>query len=187
MTVVCFRILHHFNTTADHYSVIFTSGCTASLKLVAEHFVFHDDITARNHGNFVYLDDNHTSVVGMREVLQQGTAIKCVSATDVTSILKDGQQENNNNDCQEGAEGCRNLFAYPAQSNFNGHRYPLSWIPDIQKHGIGYHGNTYILLDAAAYVTTAVLDLSRVQPDFVTLSFYKMFGFPTGLGKIIRF
>jgi len=39
-----------------------------------------------------------------------------------------------------------------------------------------------VLLDAAAFVPTNPLDLSVVQPDFVVISFYKMFGYPTGVG-----
>ena len=42
-----------------------------------------------------------------------------------------------------------------------------------------------VLLDAAKFVATAPLDLSRVPADFVAISFYKMFGFPTGLGALI--
>ena len=37
------------------------------------------------------------------------------------------------------------------------------------------------MLDAAAFVPTNRLDLSRYQPDFVPISFYKMFGYPTGI------
>ena len=39
-----------------------------------------------------------------------------------------------------------------------------------------------VLLDAAAFVPTNRLALSRLHPDFVVLSFYKMFGYPTGVG-----
>jgi selenocysteine lyase/cysteine desulfurase len=43
------------------------------------------------------------------------------------------------------------------------------------------------MLDAAAYVANNRLDLSLVKPDFVPISFYKMFGYPTGTGcQIIR-
>lgn len=41
------------------------------------------------------------------------------------------------------------------------------------------------MLDAAAFVPTSPLDLSVHQPDFVTLSFYKMFGYPTGIGCLL--
>ena len=42
-----------------------------------------------------------------------------------------------------------------------------------------------MLLDAAAFVPTNRLDLSRWHPDFVCLSFYKMFGYPTGIGALL--
>jgi molybdenum cofactor sulfurtransferase len=41
------------------------------------------------------------------------------------------------------------------------------------------------VLDAAAFVSTSRLDLSAVPADFVTLSFYKMFGYPTAVGCLI--
>jgi hypothetical protein len=37
-----------------------------------------------------------------------------------------------------------------------------------------------VFLDAASYVGTNVLDLSLNPADFLAVSFYKMFGFPTG-------
>eukprot|EP00775_Hariotina_reticulata_P006756 gene6756-6973_t len=42
-----------------------------------------------------------------------------------------------------------------------------------------------VLLDVAAYVPTHGLDLSTAKPDFVPLSFYKMFGYPSGLGALL--
>jgi selenocysteine lyase/cysteine desulfurase len=72
-----------------------------------------------------------------------------------------------------------NLFAYPAQSNFSGVQHPLSWIEIAQNKGWD------VLLDAAAFVPTNRLDLSTVKPDFIPLSFYKMIGYPTGLGCLI--
>ncbi len=81
--------------------------------------------------------------------------------------------------------GGNSLFAFPAQSNFSGFRYSLEWIAKVHNGWLDNDKNQrwYVLLDAAAYVSTASLDLSAYSPDFVTLSFYKMFGFPTGLGK----
>lgn len=37
-----------------------------------------------------------------------------------------------------------------------------------------------VVLDAAAYVPTHPLDLSAAKPDFVPVSWYKVFGAPTG-------
>lgn len=42
-----------------------------------------------------------------------------------------------------------------------------------------------VLLDAAAYVPTNPLDLQQACPDFVVMSFYKMFGYPTGVGCLL--
>src|SRR5690606_24480037 len=56
---------------------------------------------------------------------------------------------------------------------------PLEWIDAAR--GMGYD----VLLDAAAYVPASPLDLRKVKPDFATISFYKMFGFPTGIGALL--
>ncbi|KAF9908582.1 hypothetical protein EC991_009727 [Linnemannia zychae] len=80
-----------------------------------------------------------------------------------------------------------NLFAYPAQCNFGGRRFPLSWPRQIKSRLDTPTQKNLVLLDAASYVMTAELDLSdhASSPDFVVVSFYKMFGFPTGLGAVI--
>lgn len=43
----------------------------------------------------------------------------------------------------------------------------------------------FCLLDAAAFVSTNVLNLGVYKPDFVAVSFHKIFGYPTGLGALI--
>jgi selenocysteine lyase/cysteine desulfurase len=77
------------------------------------------------------------------------------------------------------AGGRRGLFAYPAQSKFSSVQHPLGWIE--LAHEQGYD----VLLDAAAYVPASRLDLSVVKPDFVPVSWYKVFGYPTGVGCLI--
>jgi selenocysteine lyase/cysteine desulfurase len=42
-----------------------------------------------------------------------------------------------------------------------------------------------VLLDAAAYLPTGTIDLSVVQPEFMIVSWYKLFGFPTGAGCLV--
>ena len=58
-------------------------------------------------------------------------------------------------------------------------QHPLDWIPLAQERGWD------VLLDAAAFTPTNRLDLDRWKPDFVSQSFYKMFGYPTGVGCLI--
>jgi selenocysteine lyase/cysteine desulfurase len=71
------------------------------------------------------------------------------------------------------------LFAFPAQSNFSGVRHPLEWVGLAQSRGYR------VLLDAASFAPSARLDLRSVPADFVALSFYKVFGYPTGIGALI--
>jgi molybdenum cofactor sulfurtransferase len=42
-----------------------------------------------------------------------------------------------------------------------------------------------VLLDATAFAPTNRLDLSQWHPDFVDISFYKIFGYPTGAGCLL--
>ena len=59
---------------------------------------------------------------------------------------------------------------------------------DMQPRSLPPHRNTatpLILLDAAKWVGTSPLCLRSVPADFVVLSFYKMIGYPTGLGALI--
>ena len=58
-------------------------------------------------------------------------------------------------------------------------KHPLELVGQAQAKGWD------VLLDAAAFVPTNPLDLSACQPDFVAVSFYKMFGYPTGVGCLL--
>jgi selenocysteine lyase/cysteine desulfurase len=71
------------------------------------------------------------------------------------------------------------LLAYPAQSNFSGVQHPLHWVKTARAQG--YH----VLLDVAAYVSSSPLSLADIPADFVAISYYKMFGYPTGIGALL--
>ncbi|XP_004683910.1 PREDICTED: molybdenum cofactor sulfurase [Condylura cristata] len=180
---VRYRILAHFHTTPEDYSVIFTSGATAALKLVAEAFPWVSSGPDNSGSRFCYLTDSHTSVVGMREVARaRGVNSTPVSLEEMCLAEKRGVAAGDP-DCQ-----VPHLFCYPAQSNFSGTRYPLSWIGEVKAGRMcpaSAPGKWLVLLDAASYVSTSPLDLSAHRADFVPISFYKIFGFPTGLGALL--
>ena len=134
-------------------------------------------------GSFIYLLDNHTSVQGMREpAFTRAGRVTCVDCDEDGIISKEHVLYQT---AQYRTDG-NSLFAYPAQSNFSGQKYPMEWISEVQNGRLGRmtlgEGRCYVLLDAACLVSTSPLDLGCYKPDFVTLSFYKMFGYPTGLG-----
>ncbi|KAI6054480.1 molybdenum cofactor sulfurase [Marmota monax] len=180
---VRYRILAHFHTTPEEYSVIFTAGSTAALKLVAEAFPWVSQSPDSSGSQFCYLTDSHTSVVGIRNVVMAMNATStAVSPEDMWSAKEQGAVACDPN-CQ-----LLHLFCYPAQSNYSGTRYPLSWIGEVKSgrmSPVSVPGKWFVLLDAASYVTTSPLDLSAHQADFVPISFYKIFGFPTGLGALL--
>ncbi|NWY40695.1 MOCOS sulfurase, partial [Sylvia atricapilla] len=179
---VRYRILQHFHTTAEDYTVIFTSGCTAALKLIAESFPWIPEGTKQPSSRFCYLTDSHTSVVGMRGI----TALMNVLSVPIKPkeiLLAKSRLPAEERNCTT-----PHLFSYPAQSNFSGTKYPLSWIQDIKSGKlcpIKIPGKWFVLLDAASYVSSSPLDLGVHQADFIPISFYKIFGFPTGLGALL--
>jgi selenocysteine lyase/cysteine desulfurase len=75
--------------------------------------------------------------------------------------------------------GAGNLLAFPAQSNFSGVQHPLDLVDEA--HACGWD----VLLDIAAFAPTNRFDAGRVCPDFAALSFYKIMGFPTGIGCLL--
>lgn len=71
------------------------------------------------------------------------------------------------------------LFTLTGQSNVSNTKNPLS----LMKHAASLGYST--LLDAAALAPTSVISLTETPVDAMAISFYKMFGFPTGVGALI--
>lgn len=164
--------------------MIFTSGCTAAVKLVAESFPWRPRTESEAGSHFCYLTDNHTSVVGIRGLTSgQGVVTLPVSLQEVEKRAKDGTQAED--------DVCRtpHLFCYPAQSNFSGRKYPLSHVKGIQARRLypacEHQGRWFVLLDAASHVGCSPLNVQCCPADFIPISFYKIFGFPTGLGALL--
>lgn len=160
-------VLSYFNASPEEYAVIFTPNATGACRLVAEAYPFDADT------HLVLTTDNHNSVNGIREYARAGGAATRYVPPDSADLRVSV-------DAVRRALGTgRGLFAYPAQSNFSGVQHPLSWVPLAQAYGYD------VLLDAAAYVPTNRLDLGAVHPDFVPISWYKVFGYPTGVGCLV--
>ncbi len=164
-------VLEFFNASPDDYVAVFTPNATGALRLVGEAYPFHAG------DRFLLTFDNHNSVNGIREFARARGA----ETSYVPSVAPDLRVDERllPRYLTETTGDHHNLFAYPAQSNFSGVQHPLEWIEQAHEHGWD------VLLDAAAYVPTNGLDLGRWHPDFVALSFYKMFGWPTGVGCLL--
>ncbi|TVY43445.1 Molybdenum cofactor sulfurase [Lachnellula occidentalis] len=163
------RVLQFFKADPEEFDVVFTANATAAIKIVNEGF------RSREKGfSYLYHRDSHTSIVGVRECASRGHCFR--SDEEVKRWIESGDE------AREESGEMPTLFAYPAQSNMNGRRLPLTWPGQIRKT----KSNTYTLLDVAAFVSSAPLDLSKLDetPDFISMSFYKIFGFPD-LGALI--
>jgi molybdenum cofactor sulfurtransferase len=164
-------VLDYFHADPREYVVIFTSNASGALKLVGESYPFAEG------SRYLLTFDNHNSVNGIHEYAQaHGAEVTYIP------VLPPGMRV----DEQKipgyftwAGKGQDHLLAYPAQSNFSAVQHPLEWIEMAHRQGWD------VLLDVAAFTPTNVLDLSLVKPDFVPISFYKMFGYPTGVGALI--
>ncbi|RDK47136.1 molybdenum cofactor sulfurase [Aspergillus phoenicis ATCC 13157] len=162
------RALRFFSADPEEFDLVFVANATAAIKLVADSF---RESTPQGFW-YGYHVDSHTSLVGARELA--GIGSRCfVTDAEVESWISQLDTEP--------VQGPR-LFAYPAQSNMNGRRFPRGWCGRIRESAM----DTYTLLDVASLVSTSPFDLSDASaaPDFAVLSFYKIFGFPD-LGALI--
>jgi len=156
-------VLRFVSADPERYECIFTQNASGAIRLVGEAFPFGPDRP------LVLSADNHNSVNGIREMARTaGAPITYVPlvppALRLDPVVLRGA-----------LDGPPGLLALPAQSNYSGVRHPLPEVPD------GWR----TLYDAAAFAPTNRLDLDAVRPDFVALSFYKIFGYPTGVGALI--
>jgi selenocysteine lyase/cysteine desulfurase len=164
-------VLQYFNAPQGEYVAVFTANATGALKHVGESYPFSDG------ARFLLTVDNHNSVNGIREFARaRGATVDYAPLTTpdlridllrLEALLANARRDRHN------------LFALPAQSNFSGVKHPLDLVEHA--HAKGWD----VLLDAAAFVPTNRLDLCLVQPEFVAISFYKMFGYPTGVGCLL--
>ena len=178
------QMLAFFKADPKFYDLVFVSSATAAIKLVAESL--RDYSTYRTGTSFWYgyHAAAHTSLVGVRELAVPAST--CFNSDQEVEQWLETVDRSSRSSSQFDEKPKVGLFAYPAQSNMNGRRLPLQWSGRLRKSQRPGHQDVYSLLDAAAFVATAPLDLSDHMdgPDFVALSFYKIFGLPD-LGALI--
>ncbi|EXJ96399.1 selenocysteine lyase [Capronia coronata CBS 617.96] len=170
------QALRFFNADPDEFDLVFVANATAAIKLVGD--------ALRDQGNgfrYHYHGEAHTSVVGLREIAALGSSCLANDREVDDWLSKVGPDAKvNHKDVS--------LLAYPAQSNMTGRRLPLQWCRRVNETRTSTGSPIFTLLDAAALVSTAPLDLSDslTAPDFIALSFYKIFGFPDVGALIVR-
>ncbi|KAL7527592.1 hypothetical protein ACHAWF_007957 [Thalassiosira exigua] len=244
------------------YHLVFTSGATESLRLVAERFPWswakitgdpisrtslrcsHELSSVKSPATkqllslearslFLYPNNVHTSVIGMRNIaIQQRARFQCVSPDKLLNAssewFKDLVKGCMSFEYQEGDNGhdeilsvevnaeeelarqetfwMHHLLVLPLECNFSGDRFDWSKATEMaQKSCFTSNVNCFnekrqqltsirichkwhVLLDSAKAAATSTVNLPTLAssggPDFAVVSFYKMFGAPTGLGAL---
>ncbi|KAK6934806.1 Molybdenum cofactor sulfurase, C-terminal, partial [Dillenia turbinata] len=204
------QVLSFCNASPKDYKCIFTSGATGALKIIGEAFPWSCQstfmYTMENHNSVLGIREY---------ALNQGAAAVAVDIEDAPQNAKSGnavpqngkpgsltsiklshhsiQKRNQAGYRQEVPTGdACNLFAFPSECNFSGVRFSLDLVKfikedskEILKDSPLCKGRWMVLIDAAKGCATEPPDLSKYHADFVVISFYKLFGYPTGLGALI--
>jgi selenocysteine lyase/cysteine desulfurase len=161
------ELLEFLDVDSSTHEVCFTANATAAIKLVAESYPFTPEST------LLLSVDNHNSVNGIREYARRAEAQVRYLPLDRSLRLYEPERR-----IAEGARG-GGLLAFPAQSNFSGVRHPLGLVDLARSFGLD------TLIDIAAMAPTHAVSLRQCPADFAALSFYKLFGYPTGIGALI--
>ena len=150
---------------------MFTPNASGALRLVGESYRFAPG------GRFALTYDNHNSVNGIREFARRGgAAVTYVPIVAPELRIDHDAMRSTLHDVDPSAY---NLLAFPAQSNFSGVQHPLELVEEAQQLGWD------VLVDMAAFAPTNRVDIAAIRPDFATFSFYKVCGFPTGIGCLL--
>jgi molybdenum cofactor sulfurtransferase len=200
-------ILSIFDTSTRDYAIIFTLNATHACQLLSSLFPF------TSQSEYAYMIDSHNSLIGIRQrVHDQGGLCSVIDYP--RHIYEQSYQpeydwsfrsascspsvESNTKSSIDCTSYC--LFAMPAENNFNGLRPPLQQLlrPFLKQHEYAmgdfpipvHHQPSDVnqwltLVDCAKYLSTKTFSLATYPVDFVVLSFYKIFGYPTGLGALI--
>ncbi|CUA67032.1 Molybdenum cofactor sulfurase [Rhizoctonia solani] len=171
-------ILSFFDADPEEYLVIWTANATAGLKLVGESFPFTSE------SSLILPVDAHNSVHGIRAFAgRAGAKVKYVPCLeeggfDTEEALRMLQALTETPDSSDPRP--RSLMALTGLSNLTNRKVPLQEIVSASRA----HG-AYTILDAAALAPTTRISLRNTPVDSMVVSFYKMFGFPTGVGALI--
>ena len=171
------------------YDVVWTSGATESLRIISERFPWTACEQCENRSTLVYSQNSHTSVVGMRgPALSKSATFECQPLSDICNADSEtiqGWNSSSNSQCK----CCRdspvsNLLVFPLQCNFGGDKADATNVIQTCRMVSSENRQWYTMLDLAKAATTDPINLRALDPDFACISFYKMFGEPTGLGAL---
>jgi molybdenum cofactor sulfurtransferase len=166
------RTIEFFGASKD-YDLVFTSGCTASLGMIARLFPFGES------GSVFMHPFAHNSLLGIRESVTAERYHVVETADQVLRLL----DEKGTTTSDSGERGLH-LICVPAECNFSGAQ--IDFKPFVAAAQTSDKKKAaFVVVDGAAMAGKVPVSLDGTGVDFFTFSFYKMFGWPTGLGGLL--
>ena len=190
-------ILSYYHCDPNEYEVIFTSGTTQAIKLVGELFPFEQ------HGELWYVPHVHTSVLGLRNTLDGSTNSKRWRCFYHPLLYPSFPFDESSVCLQLDSLPVEllgtTLLTLPGECNLSGAKLNMQALqsllesyldPSSTSSSSSNIGNKlYWLLDAAKLSGSDEINISAIpihlQPHFIVCSFYKIFGYPTGIGCLL--
>lgn len=161
------KIQHHFNAAKSH-EIIFTSGTTHSINIVANGF---SSLIKKGDEVLVSAMEHHSNIVPWQMLCERtGAVLKVIPMSEEGELLMDEYDELLSNKTK--LVFCNHI------SNALGTINPIEKI--IEKaHKVG----AAVLIDGAQAVPHLVADVQALDVDFYTCSAHKICG-PTGVGML---
>lgn len=155
---------------ASHFNeIIFTSGTTAGINLVARSW--GDQNLQPGDEILLTIFEHHSNIVPWQQLAERtGARIQFVG------ISADGMLDLD--DLRRKINHRTRVLAFAAVSNVLGTEVPVQQIVEIARQQ-----NIVTVVDAAQHVPHASIDVQQWQADFVAFSGHKMLG-PTGIGVL---
>eukprot|EP00189_Rhodosorus_marinus_P008957 CAMPEP_0184753688 /NCGR_PEP_ID=MMETSP0315-20130426/44231_1 /TAXON_ID=101924 /ORGANISM="Rhodosorus marinus, Strain UTEX LB 2760" /LENGTH=573 /DNA_ID=CAMNT_0027233073 /DNA_START=131 /DNA_END=1849 /DNA_ORIENTATION=- len=164
-------VLNMFHADPSEYTIMWTQNATGALKLVGESYPFGED------GVYMYAPDSHNSVLGVARYAKQYRMFPFVQGSWMWNIPEACKLMTA---ISHVSKGTNKLVAITGQSNVSGIKHPLGeMVRTAHKNGWD------VMLDSAAMAPTSRLNLSEIGVEYACVSFYKMFGYPTGIGALV--
>ncbi|GAA5898720.1 hypothetical protein JCM8208_004740 [Rhodotorula glutinis] len=178
-----------FNVPDDRvgvWDVVFVpGGATQAIRTLGDAWDWRGEADLGGGHGYEYLVESHTSLVGLRGTALSRNSPVVAHRTPSALLRSAGSSRSASRASSSTRAPTPTLYSYPAQCNATGARLGLRFGAQIKRA----NPLAAVLVDAAAYSSTSVLDLGSVSegeaPDFVVASVYKIFGFPTSLGILL--
>ncbi|KAH7101278.1 PLP-dependent transferase [Auriculariales sp. MPI-PUGE-AT-0066] len=168
-------VLQFFDADPDEYAVIFTHNATAALKLVGESFPWTPS------SSLIIGMDSHTSLHGIRSFAESGGArVVYYGCEERGGPNMADMQANLLRATSAADKHAASLLAITGLSNVTNAKASLRNVVDVARKT-----GAYVLVDAAALAPTSRISMRATPVDAFAVSFYKMLGYPTGVGALV--